>query len=157
KPSAQERARVRHHLIDVVDLTAPFDAAQFVRLANAAVMKIQSRGRIPIFCGGTGLYFKAFLDGLGEAPSADVKLRAELESAPLADLLQELAERDPVTHEKIDHKNRRRVIRAVEVIRLTGKKFSEQRAEWKSKVQHPKSKVVGLSREPTDLRARIDA
>src|SRR5215467_12578290 len=66
KPSAEERARVRHHLIDVVSLTEPFDAAQFVRLANAAVTEIQSRGRVPIFCGGTGLYFKALLEGLGD-------------------------------------------------------------------------------------------
>src|SRR5438045_7033895 len=59
KPSAKEQEQVRHHLIDVVDLTEPFDAAQFVRLANATVAEIQSRQRVPIFCGGTGLYFKA--------------------------------------------------------------------------------------------------
>src|SRR5690349_9353626 len=64
KPTREERARVRHHLIDVVDLTEPFDAAQFVRLARDAVADIQARGHIPILCGGTGLYFKAFLDGL---------------------------------------------------------------------------------------------
>ena len=63
KPSAEERARVRHHLIDVVGLTETFDAAQFVRLANVAVADIQSRGHVPIFCGGTGLYFKALLAG----------------------------------------------------------------------------------------------
>src|SRR6202000_44248 len=79
KPSAAERARVPHHLIDVVDLTESFDAAQFVRLGNAAVSEIQSRDRMPIFCGGTGLYFKAFLEGIGEGPPADEKLRAELE------------------------------------------------------------------------------
>ncbi|HWD92306.1 MAG TPA: tRNA (adenosine(37)-N6)-dimethylallyltransferase MiaA [Verrucomicrobiae bacterium] len=166
KPSAEERGRVRHHLIDVVELTEPFDAAQFVSRANMAVTEIQSRGQVPIFCGGTGLYFKAFLEGLGEAPPADEKLRAELEMVPLPELLAELAERDPVTYEKIDRKNPRRVIRAVEVIRLTGRKFSEQRAEWeKSKVQGPRSKVqgpqstvaFGLAREMTDLRARIDA
>ncbi len=158
KPSAEERARVRHHLIDVVDLTEPFDAAQFVRLASAAVADIQSRGRVPIFCGGTGLYFKAFLEGLGEAPPADETLRAELEATPLPELLAELAEKDPATYEKIDRNNPRRVIRAVEVIRLTGKKFSEQRAGWdKSKVQGPRSKVIfGFTRDGVDLRARID-
>jgi len=158
KPTAAERERVRHHLIDVVDLTEPFDAAQFVRLANAAVAEIQARGHVPIFCGGTGLYFKAILEGLGDAPSADARLRTELEAVPLADLLKELADRDPATYAKIDRKNPRRVIRAVEVIRLTGKPFSEQRAEWKSKVQSPKSKVIlGLTREVADLRGRIDA
>lgn len=156
KPSAVERARVRHHLIDVVDPTEPFDAAQFVRLANAAVADIQSRRRIPIFCGGTGLYFKAFLEGLGDAPPADKELRANLEAAPLADLLHELAERDLATYETIDRKNPRRVIRAVEVIRLTGKPFSRQRAEWRSTVHGPQSTIiVGLSRSTEDLRARI--
>jgi tRNA dimethylallyltransferase len=131
KPSPAERARVPHHLIDVCDLHAAFDAAQFIRLAEKAVAEIQSRGRTPVFCGGTGLYFKAFLEGLGEAPATNPELRTELEAAPFAMLLQELRERDPVAYEKIDKQNPRRVIRAVEVIRLTGKKFSEQRAEWK--------------------------
>jgi tRNA dimethylallyltransferase len=158
KPSAEERARVPHHLIDVVELTESFDAAQFVKLANEAVADIQSRGRMPIFCGGTGLYFKAFLEGLGEAPPSDEKLRAEIEATPLPELLAELAQKDPVTYEKIDRNNPRRVIRAIEVIRLTGKKFSEQRSEWESKAQSPKSKVLfGFTRDVTDLRARIDA
>jgi tRNA dimethylallyltransferase len=159
KPSAAERARVRHHLIDVVDLTESFDAAQFVRLANAAVLEIQSRGHTPIFCGGTGLYFKAFLEGLGEAPPADEKLRAELERAPLPELLAELAEKDPVTHGKIDRQNPRRVIRAVEVIRLTGKKFSEQRAEWRPPLGPPASRrqVIAFFRPAPDLHARINA
>src|SRR5438093_1381203 len=68
KQSAAERAYVRHHLVDVVEVTEPFDAAQFVRLASPAVSAIQGRNRVPILCGGTGLYFKAFFEGLGEAP-----------------------------------------------------------------------------------------
>ena len=132
KPSAAERARVPHHLIDVCDLREAFDAAQFVRLARKAVAEIQGRGRKPIFCGGTGLYFKAFLEGLGEAPPADERLRAELEVIPLEKLLHELQECDPATFEKIDRQNPRRVIRAIEVIRLTGKKFSGQRAPWRA-------------------------
>ena len=130
KPSPADRARVPHHLIDICDLTESFDAAQFARLAHRAVAEIQSRGHVPVLCGGTGLYFKAFLDGLGEAPSADPRLRAELEAAPLEKLLAELRERDPITYEKIDRKNPRRVIRAVEVIRLTGKPFSAQQSRW---------------------------
>ena len=140
KPSPEERARVPHHLIDVVDLTEPFDAAQFIRLATAAVADITSRGHTPIFCGGTGLYFKAFLEGLGDSPPADEKLRAQLEATPSELLLKELAEKDPVTYEKIDRQNPRRIIRAIEVIRLTGKRFSEQRAEWKSPLRAPSSR-----------------
>jgi tRNA dimethylallyltransferase len=158
KPSPAERARVPHHLIDICDLTENFDAAQFIRRAQKAVEEIQSRNKIPIFCGGTGLYFKAFLSGLGEAPATNPELRAELEAASFESLLRELRERDPAAYEKIDKQNPRRVIRAVEVIRLTGKKFSEQRAEWKSKVQSPKSKnFFAFSRQPADLHARINA
>ena len=132
KPSPAERARVPHHLIDICELTENFDAAQFIRLAQKAVEEIQLRNKTPIFCGGTGLYFKAFLRGLGEAPATNPELRAELEAASFESLLHELRERDPAAYEKIDKQNPRRVIRAVEVIRLTGKKFSEKRAEWKA-------------------------
>ena len=158
KPSAAERQRVPHHLIDVVDLTAPFDAAKFVELAQKAVAEIQSRGHTPIFCGGTGLYFKAFLDGLGQAPPSDEKLRAELEAAPLADLLRELEQRDPVTFAQIDRQNPRRVIRAVEVIRLTGKPFSEQRAMWQeSALGAPASRWRGAESPLPSLAAETAA
>ncbi len=178
KPSPAERKRGPHHLIDVCDLHEAFDAAQFIRLAEQAVAEIQARGRTPIFCGGTGLYFKAYLEGLGEAPGTDAKLRAELEAAPFAALLGELKERDPEAYEKIDRQNPRRVIRAVEVIRLTGKKFSEQRAEWKTSVSKedgelkmedgkpraqpssilhpPSSRLLCFTRPPEDLHRRIN-
>ncbi len=168
KPSPAERARVPHHLIDICDLTENFDAAQFIRLAQKAVEEIQSRNKIPIFCGGTGLYFKAFLSGLGEAPATNPELRAELEAASFESLLRELRERDPAAYEKIDKQNPRRVIRAVEVIRLTGKKFSEQRAEWKvgssrcddrtaQSAVPTKMKFYCFTRTPADLHARINA
>ena len=165
KPSAAERARVPHHLLDVVELSQAFDAAQFVRLAEAAVKDIQGRGHVPIFCGGTGLYFKAWLEGLGEAPPSDARVRAELEAMALAELLVELEQRDPLTYARIDRQNPRRVVRAVEVIRLTGKPFSAQRANWspkhrshESEVRSQKSEpVFCLMREPADLRARIEA
>ena len=157
KPSPAEHARVPHHLIDICDLTESFDAAQFIRLAQKAVAEIQSLGRAPVFCGGTGLYFKAFLSGLGEAPSANPELRAELEALPFEALLRELFERDPEAYGKIDKQNPRRVIRALEVIRLTGKKFSGQRAEWKSIVLSPQSTVFFcLTRQPADMHARIN-
>ena len=157
KPSPAERARVPHHLIDVVDLTAPFDAAQFARSAHAAVADIQLRGNVPILCGGTGLYFRAFLEGLGDAPSADEALRTELEKLSLEELLRELAERDPVTYKSIDRQNPRRLVRAVEVIRLTGRPFSEQRADWsEAVVQPPVGRFFALTRSADELRTRID-
>ncbi|HEY4952172.1 MAG TPA: tRNA (adenosine(37)-N6)-dimethylallyltransferase MiaA [Verrucomicrobiae bacterium] len=157
KPSPAERARVPHHLIDICDLTENFDAAQFVRLAQNAVTEIRSRNKTPIFCGGTGLYFKAFLSGLGEAPATNPELRAELEASSFEALLRELRERDPATYEKIDKQNPRRVIRAIEVIRLTGKKFSEQRAEWKTPGAVPdKINFYCFTRASADLHARIN-
>lgn len=159
KATVIERARVPHHLIDVVELAEPFDAAKFVMLAQQAVAEIQARGRVPIFCGGTGLYFKAYLEGLGEAPPADEALRAELESIPLAELLRELEQRDPVTFAKIDRNNPRRVVRALEVIRLTGVAFSTQRADWNSPsiLPPPSSQFFCLTRPGADLHARINA
>jgi tRNA dimethylallyltransferase len=159
KPSAEEQQNVRHHLIDVVDCTETFDAARFVSLAQGVVPDIAGRGRVPILCGGTGLYFKALLEGLGSAPSPDAKLRTELESIPLSVLLQELADKDPLTFQKIDRKNPRRVIRAVEVLRLTGRPHSKQRANWQepgeggAKLDSP---VFVLRRQPADLQARIN-
>ena len=166
KPGKAEQKRIPHHLIDVVDLTEPFDAAKFVGLAVKAVAEIQGRGHVPILCGGTGLYFKAFLEGLGDAPPADATLRTELEATPIEELLHELEQRDPATFAKIDRKNPRRVIRAIEVIRLTGKPFSEQRADWNKMAgssrcddrtaQRAVPTCIGLSRTTADLRVRIN-
>lgn len=160
KPGAGERSRVPHHLIDVADLNEPFDAAKFVRLASEAIRDIQSRGRIPILCGGTGFYFKALRDGLGDSPEGNTGLRAELEAIPLAELLQELAERDPVTFGRIDRSNARRVIRAVEVIRLTGRRFSEMQSRPDSAppvASVRRDPIFGLMRSSEDLRTRIEA
>ena len=158
KPTPAERARVPHHLIDVAEFNEPFDAAKFVALANKAVAEIQVRGRTPIFCGGTGLYFRAYLEGIGDAPASDETLRAELEAAPLAGLLTELEQRDPVTFARIDRENPRRVVRAVEVIRLTGKPFSAQRAVWDDETSTIKPEIIfALSRTSEDLVERIHA
>lgn len=155
KPAPAERARIPHHLLDVVELTEAFDASQFVQLAKAAAEDIQHRGHTPIFCGGTGLYFKAYLEGLGEAPPTSAALRAELESTPLPKLLEELVQADPATFEKIDRKNPRRVYRAIAVIRLTGKPFSAQRVAW-SADKRPTVPFFGLMRAPEELQERIN-
>jgi len=156
KPSRAERERVPHHLIDVVGLEETFDAARFADLAGKAEAEIRAREKVPILCGGTGLYFKAFLEGLGEAPAADPGLRAALEQVPMEDLLRELEERDPLTFQRIDRKNPRRVVRAVEVIRLTGRPFSEQRSVWGSGESGSPCTAFGLRRSASDLRTRID-
>ncbi len=155
KPSIAEQARIRHHLVDVAELKESFDAARFEILARATVAAIQARGQVPILCGGTGLYFSAWLGGLGSAPPADPTLRAELAMTPLEVLLQELAQRDPVTFGEIDRHNRRRVVRAVEVIRLTGQPFSSQRAHWGEIPADLAGRCFGLLRDRRDLHERI--
>lgn len=153
KPTPAEQARVRHHLIDICDLGEFFDAAQFAALAKTAIEDIRSRDKTPIVCGGTGLYFKALLAGLGEAPTSDPDLRARLEAAPLDELCRELERSDPECFARIDLQNPRRVVRAIEVIRLTGKPFSQQRADWSGA---DGSSLIVLRRQPDDLRSRID-
>ena len=164
KPSLEERQRVPHHLIDILELTESFDAAQFVRRATQAVAEIRARRRVPIFCGGTGLYFKAYLEGLGAAPPTDARLRGELERTPLPDLLRELRQLDPATSERIDRHNPRRVVRALEIIRLTGRPLAPQRANWKKlePLSSPGTPAdagwfICLTRSTEDLRRRIDA
>jgi tRNA dimethylallyltransferase len=163
KPTPAERARVRHHLVDVADLRQGFDAARFVNLARAAALEIIARGAIPIFCGGTGLYFRAYLEGIGTAPPGDPNLRRDLEGLPLPELLNELELRDPATFKTIDKQNPRRVIRALEVIRLSGRPFSQQRARWRKpqNANHaaegePAAPFFGLERSRADLRKRIE-
>ena len=149
KPSAEEQSAIRHHLIDITELADTFNAATFVSRAREAATSEEQ----VIFCGGTGLYFQALLEGLGEAPSDNPELRAELENTATENLIEELAEKDPATHGAIDHQNRRRLVRAVEVIRITGKPFSEQRAEWTGQVPE---QFYLLQREAEDLRTRIE-
>ena len=154
KPSAEEQAEVPHHLIDVAQLSEAFDAAQFVRLAKSASESISSRGRIPIFCGGTGLYFRALMEGLGNSPPSDELLRDELSLLPFESLVAELKIKDPKAAKQIDLKNPRRVLRAVEVIRLTGRPYSEQRIGW-DKLKRAPENLFCINREVDVLNQRI--
>ena len=154
KPSSEEQAEVPHHLIDVAQLSEAFDAAQFVRLAKSASESISSRGRIPIFCGGTGLYFRALIEGLGNSPPSDELLRDELSLLPFESLVAELKIKDPKAAKQIDLKNPRRVLRAVEVIRLTGRPYSEQRIGW-DKLKRAPENLFCINREVDVLNQRI--
>ncbi len=163
KISTEQRQGIPHHLIDVRDPHESFSAADFVTLARAISEQIVSRGHVPILCGGTGLYFQALSEGLAEIPPSNPALRAEVESMPLAVLLEELALRDPVAYERIDRANPRRVVRAVEVIRLTQRPFSELRRDWSaepggsSQSQRGGERIIVLSRDPKSLVRRMDA
>ena len=154
KPSAQEQNEIQHHLIDVAQLSEAFDAAQFVSLAQQAIKLIWKRGRVPIFCGGTGLYFRALIEGLGESPPSDESLRDELALMPIESLVAELRIKDPEAAKQVDLKNPRRVLRAIEVIRLTGRPYSEQRIGWNNVDKAPQN-LFCISREVDVLNQRI--
>ena len=154
KPSAQEQNEIQHHLIDVAQLSEAFDAAQFVSLAQQALKLIWKRGRVPIFCGGTGLYFRALIEGLGESPPGDESLRDELALMPIESLVAELQIKDPEAAKQVDLKNPRRVLRAIEVIRLTGRPYSEQRIGWNNVDKAPQN-LFCISREVDVLNQRI--
>ncbi len=155
KPSAQERALIPHHLIDIAGLHQPFDAEQFVAQATQAVRKITQRQKQPIFCGGTGFYLKAYREGLDKLPPRNAALRRELQQTSPEKLLEELRQKDPTLFSQIDQKNLRRVIRALEIIRQTNRPASVQWQKWASKITPP-SPLVILSRPLASLRKRID-
>jgi tRNA dimethylallyltransferase len=151
KPTRAQLARVPHHLTGFVPLARAFDVAQWLDAARAAAAEIVGRGGLPILCGGTGLYLRAFTRGLSDLPHGDAALRGELESKSLDELCAELARLDPAS--TVDPKNKRRLIRAIEVCRLTGRPFSSFREQWRAT---PGSFTgVLLVRERDDLYARI--
>ena len=156
KPSPQKRSRIPHHLIDVAELCQTFDAGQFVKKATQAVRAIKQRQNCPIFCGGTGFYLKAYREGLDELPPRNPALRSELEQTPPEKLLEELCQKDPVLFAQIDPKNRRRVIRALEIIRQTQQPASAQRQKWAAETTlPPPNPLIILFRPAASLRKRI--
>jgi tRNA dimethylallyltransferase len=160
KPGPEERARVPHHLIDVVDFGDPFDAARFADLADRAVEEIRRRRRVPIVSGGTGLYLKAFLFGLMDAPRRDETFRKVLEERAerdgLAALYEELKKVDPVRAAEIHPNDAVRIIRALEIHRLGGKSPSSLQENHRFREPRYDALKIGLKRSTEELRRRID-
>jgi tRNA dimethylallyltransferase len=154
KPALELRARVPHHLVGEIPLTQPFDVAQYLDLARERIAQIRTRGHVPIVVGGTGMYLRALLRGLADLPGADAALRAGLEARPLEELQQQLTQLDPDGAARLDMKNPRRVIRALEVCLLTGRPFSSFREQW-SAAAEPVSGVV-LTLDRAALNTRIE-
>jgi tRNA dimethylallyltransferase len=155
KPTAEERAALPHHLIDIVGPDEPFGLATWLGLANEALEAIWARGGVPIVVGGTGQYVWALLEGwrVPEVPP-QADLRRELAGRPPEELLAELRRVDPESHEFIQPQNVRRMIRALEVYRATGKPFSY----WRTK-EPPAFDwlAMGLRLSREELYSRIDA
>ena len=129
KPTAEERERVPHHLIDIVDPADTYSAAQFRTDTLRLVGEITARGRVPLLVGGTMLYYKALTQGLNDLPGADAEVRAALDAQALRDgwpaLHARLAEVDPVTAARLAPNDSQRIQRALEVFTLTGRPMSE--------------------------------
>jgi tRNA dimethylallyltransferase len=159
KVCADDRARVRHHLLDVVTPDEDMTAARFVTLADAAVVAVATRGKPAIVCGGTGLYVRALLLGLFEGPPASPDVRAALEQHSDDELRIELERVDAVAASRIDRRDRKRTIRALEVFRITGEPISAHQArhDHKSMARRYEARVIGLAPERDALYRAIDA
>jgi tRNA dimethylallyltransferase len=130
KPDGSTLAKAPHHLIGTTPLRDEMNAEKCRRAASRAIGEINSRGKLAIVVGGSGLYIKALTHGLAPLPKSDPELREKLNAMSLDDLRSQLAELDPGTARKIDLKNRRRVTRALEICLLTSKPASAQREQW---------------------------
>ncbi len=153
KPSTALQGRVKHHLIDVLPATENCDAARYAALAAKEIGELNRQGIIPLVVGGSGFYIDSLVTPLPGLPSGDPDLRAKLSAEPLDSLLSELKERDPEAFRGIDRRNRRRIERAIEVIRLTGKPFSAHRRSNAAEHRFP---GIVLTRPRADLYRRIN-
>ena len=159
KPSLAERARVPHHLIDIIEPSEAYSAARFVLDAQRLIGEISARGHVPLLVGGTMLYFKALFEGLDAMPAADRVVRAalseQLEREGLHALYRELKRVDPVTAARLKPADQQRIQRALEVYRVSGQPMSSFHSE---KPQQATPPLISL--EPSDrawLHQRIEA
>lgn len=163
KPTPPERERVPHHGLDLVDPSEPFSVADYRRIARDAIARVRGRGRLALLVGGTGLYVRAVVDGLGlSAPGPDWALRHRLDE--LADrhgneyLHRRLAAVDPVTAARLHPNDRRRVIRALEVYELSGRPLSyfHARDEKRREQEGERALLFGITRPRENLYRRIE-
>lgn len=160
KPTVAERARLPHHLLDVVWPDQPFDAARFAELAGAAVAGIAARGALPLLVGGTGLYVRALTEGLVAAPGADSQLRQALEkdvaAAGSAALHRRLMTVDPATAALLHPNDAVRIMRALEVFTLTGRPLSDWQQRHGFRARPYRLLKIALTVERDELYRRID-
>jgi tRNA dimethylallyltransferase len=161
KPTAAERTRVPHHGLDLCEPTEVLDAARWVQHAGEAIAGIAGRGRVPVLVGGTGLYLRALLRGLGEVPAIDPEVRAGVrrevaERGPQA-LHRELAGLDPDAAARIAPTDPQRIGRALEVVRQTGRPLSAIQAAHGFRARRYPAVVIGLWPPAEVLRERIAA
>jgi tRNA dimethylallyltransferase len=160
KPSAEDRQKITHHLLDIIDSSTQFTAADFAARALAAIRVIHRRKKIPLIVGGTGLYFKALVDGLFPGPGKDAAVRQTLEQEVEANGLELLWRRleavDPAYAQKIGNKDKIRIIRALEVYALTRIPMSEHFLRTKNRLEDFHVLEIGLELEREELYRRIE-
>ncbi len=161
KPTAAERARAPHHLIDLFDAREPIDAQRWAELAEQAVADIRSRGRVPLVCGGTYLWVKALVQGLAPAPPGDPEVRARhqaiAEAEGRAALHARLAAVDPPAAARLAPNDLVRVSRALEVLELSGKTQTAWYADHGFREHRHAARLVGVARDRDELDRRIAA
>ena len=157
KPSADERARVRHHLIDVVDPNQVFTAARFVEMAEIVIADVAQRGVALIATGGTPLYYKMLFEGMFEGPGADVEIRERLREQSNEELHQRLSQVDPAAAQRIHVNDTKRLIRALEVFELTGQPISQMQQQWEGQSARHQATWIGLDWPREELNRRINA
>lgn len=158
KPDAEMRARVRHHLLDLFEPSHDVTVSEFQSLARAAIVDISGRGRLPLLVGGSGLYYRAVIDELSFPPREEQvrrRLEEEVEEQGAEVLYARLKELDPRAADKIEPANARRTVRALEVIEITGRPFSDN-VTWDTYDSIYDLTVVGLTRPREELYARIE-
>ena len=160
KPGPELCSRVPHHMLDVVDPWEHYNAAAFAEEAEMILVKILEQGRLPILCGGTGLYFRALLEGFFDAPSPPREVRERIErefkEKGLVPLLDRLQTEDPDWASRISAQDARRVIRALEILETTGQKPSELRQNQRIKEWMDQTIVLGLRKPWAELDRRIE-
>jgi tRNA dimethylallyltransferase len=160
KPGREERARVPHHLLDLAEPGEGMDAARFVALADAAIAEIAGRGRLPVVAGGTGLYLRALLHGVAQAPGRDPALRARLEEEATRlgrpALHARLAAVDPAAAARIRPNDLVRIVRALEMA-SGGRTQSEIFAAHRFGQQRHRARLLALDPPRAELHRRIDA
>ncbi len=158
KPSEEDKERVAHHLIDIVEPWESFDAATYREMALEKEREVYARGKIPLFVGGTPFYFMILTKGLFHGPGANPEIRSRLfreeREKGEGTLHRRLEKVDPASARKLHPRDLKRVIRALEVYEMTGRPISELQKQWERE-EEGNYIAVGIQKSPGELKARI--
>jgi len=150
KVTKTEMQGIKHYLLDVVSPQTQFTVAQFVKKAEKAIKEIEKKGKLPIICGGTMFWVDALIYGLPKGVKPDIKLRKKLDKLSVVKLFQKLKKLDPVRAKSIDPNNKRRLIRALEIVMVSGKPVPKYK-----KIKRYDTFKIGVKRDKDELKKLI--